>query len=65
MAKTLAEQLSSVQTAIEKIETKGQSVSFDGTSYTRANLKDLYEREKSLLRRIAHQSTHGRTVAEF
>ena len=62
---TLAEQLSNVQAAIEKIETKGQGVSFDGATYTRANLKDLYEREKNLLRRIAHQTTHGRTVAEF
>lgn len=66
MAETLAAQLTRVQTAIAAIESGAQSITAeDGRSLTRGNLKALYEREKSLLRRIDHETTHGRTVAEM
>lgn len=50
---TLAEQLTSVQTAITAIETGGQSVSVNGRNYTRADLKTLYDREERLRKQIS------------
>jgi len=47
--KTYAEQLEEVQAAIIAIESGGvQSYTAFGRSLTRANLKDLYDREKWL-----------------
>jgi len=64
--RTLAKQLESVQTAIEALESGAQSItSADGRSLTYADIGKLYEREKSLLRRIDKDSSGGRTVAEF
>lgn len=62
---TLAEQLASVQAAIAEIESGAQSITAeDGRSLTRASLPALYAREKSLLNRIAHENTHGKTIYE-
>ena len=64
--RTLAAQLESVQTAIESLESGVQSItSADGRSLTYADLKSLYDREASLLRRIDKEDNGGRTVAEF
>lgn len=66
MAETLAVQLTRVQEAIANIESGAQSITAeDGRSLTRASLPALYEREKSLLNRIATEGNHGRTIAEF
>ena len=63
---TLAEQLASVQAAIADIESGAQSITAeDGRSITKPSLRVLYDREKRLLRRIEHESTHGKTLAEF
>ena len=64
---TLAEQLTSVQAAISAIESGSQSFSVNNRSYTKADLQVLYNREESLLRRIARESggCGTRTVAEF
>ena len=62
---TLAAQLTRVQEAIAKIEQYGQSISDEGQTINRANLPALYAREKQLIRRINHESTQSRTVAEF
>jgi len=66
MAKTLAEQLSTVQSAIEKIESGAQQVTVDGVTITRASLSVLYAREQHLLDKI-NTSSNGpsRTVCEF
>lgn len=66
MAQTLAEQLTSVQTAITAIEGGAQSYSIGDRVYHRADLKTLYDREERLQNRIAREeAAHGRTVAEF
>jgi len=62
---TLAEQLSSVQDAISAIETTGQAIACNGRSYTRADLRVLYNREERLSNKIAKETNRGRTVAEF
>jgi len=51
MVKTLGQQLEAVQTAIEAVETS-QSYKIDGKELTRANLKDLYNRENNLISKI-------------
>ena len=65
MAKTLAQQLDEVQTAITAVLAGSQSYQIDGQSVTRADLKDLYNREDQLERRIARAAAGSRTVAEF
>lgn len=63
---TLAEQLASVQSAIEAIEAHGQSITEEGQSLTRADLNTLYQRESRLLRKIERESGGGRIkVAEL
>jgi len=62
---TLAEQLESVQAAIETIETTGQGYTIDGFTYNRAGLKTLYDRETRLLNRIEKAADTGRRIAEF
>lgn len=63
---TLAEQLENVQAAIEAIETGAQRITAeDGRTLTYADLGTLYEREKSLQRRINFQINKGKTVAEM
>lgn len=63
---TLAEQLASVQSAIEAIESYGQSITEEGQSLTRADLNTLYQRESRLLRKIERESGGGRIkVAEL
>ena len=68
MAETLDAQLTRVQAAIAGVETKGQTFNIDGVTYSRANLKTLYEREKRLLALVAAESAGSggdRRVAEF
>ena len=66
VVRTLAEQLESVQSAIEAIEGGAQSYTIENFTYTRGSLKMLYDRETRLLSRIAKQEAgSGRTVAEF
>ena len=58
-------QLTDVRGAIRAIETHGQAYSLDGNALqiTRANLPELYSRERELERRIARASRGGmRTV---
>jgi hypothetical protein len=67
MAETLDAQLTRVQAAIAAIESGHQSYSVDGVTFTRANLKTLYEREARLLNLVARSdiADGGRTLAEF
>ena len=62
---TLAEQLANVQVAIEAIEDHGQSVSSEGETLTRADLRTLYAREERLLRKIDRADRGRISVAEF
>ena len=61
---TLAEQLASVQAAIAAIESGAQSVTNDGQTTNRPDLRTLYAREKDLLNRIARGDRGRITVAE-
>jgi len=58
MAKTYAEQLEAVQSAIEAIESGSQSQSVQGRSIARADLATLYAREK-YLRTMVQRETDG------
>lgn len=62
---TLAQQLESVQAAIEAVVSGAQSVSSEGESLTRAPLKDLRDMERDLLNKIDRESSGRITVAEF
>jgi len=62
---TLAEQLNNVQAAIAAIEQHGQGYTIDNVTYNRGSLKVLYDREERILRKIANETTHGRTRVEF
>lgn len=53
--KTYTEQLESVQSTIEAIETGSQSYSINGRSLTKADLAELYEREKWLRTQVAKE----------
>ena len=60
--RTYAEQLEEVQDAISAILTKGQSYSIEGRTYTRANLKDLQDREAYLRPLVERESRGGLRV---
>ena len=62
---TLAQRLASVQAAIEAIEDGAQSVTSNGRTVTRADLRTLYDQEARLERKIATESGRRRTVAEM
>jgi len=62
---TLAQQLENVQAAIAAIESGDQSISSEGESLTRPDLKTLYDREERLLNKIARGDRGRYTVAEF
>jgi len=62
---TLAEQYASVQAAITAIETHGQTMTEEGQTLTRADLKTLYSRESRLERKIDRQSSGRIKVAEL
>ena len=62
---TLAEQLASVQSAIEAIEAGAQSYTIAGRSYTRATLETLYRREERLQAKINRADSGDRRVCEF
>ena len=55
----IQDKLDRVRVAIEAIETGGQSVSYEGRSVTKADLKTLYEREAYLEQRLARQQRGG------
>jgi hypothetical protein len=57
--KTYAEQLEDVQTAISAIETGAQAYSIQGRSLTRADLGQLYQREKHLRRMVDREERGG------
>jgi len=65
MADTLAQKLVRVQTAIAEVEQHGQSITEEGQTFNRANLKTLYDREEQLLRQIERENRGRITVAEF
>lgn len=64
MARTLAEQLDDIDEAIERT-LKALSIGKGDRNITRSNLKDLRGERNDILKRIAHETTHGRTLAEF
>lgn len=57
--KTYAEQLASVQAAIEKIEAAGQSFDVDGRTTALAELETLYKRERYLRNMVAREGRAG------
>ncbi|MFQ7192618.1 MAG: hypothetical protein ACLRPD_11980 [Megamonas funiformis] len=60
-ATQLEEKLSNLQKAIEAVEQNGQSYTADGKiSFTRADLKTLYDREETLIQRLNNLKTNGR-----
>ena len=61
---TLQEQLENVQTAIAKIEGGAEEYSIAGRSVKRAELGQLYARERELKRMIARQK-QGTTFRYF
>ncbi len=62
MAKTLAQQLDAVETAIEKAEAAQSITAGDGRQTVHASLKALYERRDQLEARIRRSSDGGVTV---
>jgi len=65
MAETLDAQLTRTQAAIAAVEGGAQTArAADGRLLTYPDIKELYAREKSLLRRIAGASHINRTVSE-
>lgn len=57
--KTYTEQLADVQAAIMAVESGSQAYSVGGQSLSRANLRDLYEREKYLRAMVAREDAGG------
>lgn len=65
MAESYEVQLERVQTLIGRIEESGvQGYSVGGQTYTKADLKTLYDRETVLLRRIKRRQDDGSRAAE-
>jgi len=60
--KTYTEQLESVQAAIALIESNAQSAQFQGRSWTKADLKTLYDREARLLPLAGRELTGRRGI---
>lgn len=60
--KTTEEKLIAVQAAIEKIESGAQEYSIANRRMVRGQLKDLYEREKYLEKKLARERNGGITV---
>ena len=57
---TTLQRLEHVQTAIQEIETNGQSFAFGNRSMDRGSLKILYEQERRLVAQYSFE-TKGRT----
>lgn len=57
----LTAQLTDVRAAIRAVETHGQAYSLDGSALqlTRANLTDLYSRERELEKKLARAARGG------
>jgi hypothetical protein len=63
---TLAARLTSVQSAIAKIENGAQTVTVNGRTVTYADIQKLYDQEEKLEKKIARAETGGRrSVAEM
>lgn len=62
---TLAQQLESVQAAIEAVISGAQSASSEGESLTRAPLSELRDMERELLNKVARGDRGRHIVAEF
>lgn len=65
MAKTLAEQLENVEAAIDRLESKPQSITEDGQSYVNPALRDLYNERRELKKEIALQGPIEKRAAEI
>lgn len=65
MALTLAQQLENVEAAIAAIVTSAQSVSVDGQTLNRADLRELRNMRRDLLNEIDRADRGRTTVAEF
>lgn len=63
--KTYTQQLEEVQTAISMIEAGAQSYSIAGRSATKANLADLYAREKWLRQMAAREDNGGKISVQY
>ena len=63
--RSLAQQLTDVDAAIEAIMSGGQSYSIAGRTYTRANLSELRAERDAILKRVAYETGSGRRLAEF
>jgi len=63
--RTLAQKIEDLDAAIEAIETGAQSITVDGRTYTRANLRELYLRQDRLESKANKADGGGRRVAEF
>ena len=57
--------LSTIETAINTIQTTGQSVSVEGMSYTAANINDLIELRKTLQNEEMRSNTSRPTFRKF
>jgi len=65
MARTLAQQLDAVDSAITKIEDGAQSITHEGRTYTRAMLATLYAERRRLETKAVQADKVTRSVAEF
>lgn len=59
LAKTAAERLTEIQTAISKVLTHGQTEMINGRRVTRADLEVLYREEKELEAAAAREARGG------
>ena len=62
MATTYAQQLTSVQDAIAKIEAGVQGYSLNGRTVSYADLNTLYQRESWLRKKVDDEANGGRRV---
>ena len=64
MPESYSAQLDRVQRQIAAIEERGQSVSDDGVSLTRADLQTLYDREERLRGKVKRETRGGRIKSQ-
>ena len=68
MAKTQADYqalLDKVDDAIEAVLEKGESITFDGVTYTKANIRDLMTLQAHYEKKVNRLEKGDRRVAEF
>ena len=63
--RTLAQKKIDLDAAIEAIETGAQSITIDGRTYTRANIRELYLRQDRLEGKANKADGGGRRRGEF